>query len=66
LRGLEALQSIRFPGAKPAAEFARTREVTGKVQEALKQPNQLAPKQTNENALANQPFRIEIRGTGKK
>jgi len=66
LRGLEALQSIRFPGAKPAAEFARTREVTGKVQEALKQPNQLAPKQTNENALANQPFRMEIRGTGKK
>jgi hypothetical protein len=51
LRGLEALQSIRFPGAKPAAEFARTREVTGKVQEALKQPNQLAPKQTNQNAL---------------
>jgi hypothetical protein len=52
LRGLEALQSIRFPGAKPAAEFARTREVTSKVQEALKQPNQLAPKQTNQNALA--------------
>jgi hypothetical protein len=26
----------------------------------------LAPKQTNQNALANQPFRIEIRGTGKK
>lgn len=51
LRGLEALQTLRFPGAKPAAEFARTREVTGKVQEALKQPNQLAPKQTNRNAL---------------
>ena len=66
LRGLEALQSIRFPGAKPAAEFARTREVTGKVQEALKQPNQLAPKGTNQqrNAL-NEPFRMEIRGTNK-
>jgi hypothetical protein len=65
LRGLEALQAVRFPGAKPAAEFARTREVTGKVQEALKQPNQLAPKGANKNAL-NEPFRVEIRGTGKK
>jgi hypothetical protein len=57
LRGLEALQTLRFPGAKPAAEFARTREVTGKVKEALKQPNQLAPKQTNKNAL-----RIDLTG----
>jgi hypothetical protein len=65
LRGLEALQALRFPGAKTAAEFARTREVTGKVQEALKQPNQLAPKGANKNAL-NEPFRVEIRGTGKK
>ena len=64
LRGLEALQSIRFPGARPAAEFARTLEVTGKVKEALKQPNAMAP--ANKNALANEPFRIEIRGTGKK
>ena len=66
LRGLEALQAVRFPGAKSAAELARTREVTGKVQEALKQPNQLAPKKPNQNALANEPFRMEIRGTGKK
>lgn len=51
LRGLEALQTLRFPGARPAAEFARTREVTGKVKEALKQPNQLAPKQQPRNAL---------------
>jgi hypothetical protein len=64
LRGLEALQSIRFPGARPAAEFARTLEVTGKVKEALKQPNAMAP--ANKNALANEPFRMEIRGTGKK
>jgi hypothetical protein len=63
LRGLEALQSLRFPGAKSAAEFARTREVTGKVQEALKQPNKLAPKQKNQNAL-NEPVRVEIRGFG--
>ena len=64
LRGLEALQSIRFPGARSAAEFARTLEVTGKVKEALKQPNAMAP--ANKNALTNEPFRMEIRGTGKK
>ena len=64
LRGLEALQAIRFPGAKPAAEAVRTMEVKGKVQEALKQPNAMAP--ANKNALANEPFRMEIRGTGKK
>ena len=63
LRGIEALQALRFPGAKSAAEFARTRKVTGKVQEALKQPNQLAPKQKNQNAL-NEPLRVEIRGFG--
>jgi hypothetical protein len=62
LRGLEALQAVRFPGAKPAAEFARTREVTGKVQEALKQPNQLAPKQSNQNALTNKPVKIDLKG----
>ena len=66
LRGLEALQTLRFPGAKPAAEFARTREVTGKVQEALKQPNQLAPKQTNKNALNNKPVKIDLTGMAKK
>lgn len=64
LRGLEALQSLRFPGAKPAAEAVRTMEVKGKVKEALKQPNAMAP--ANKNALANEPFRMEIRGTGKK
>ena len=47
LRGLEALQSLRVPFAKSAAEIARTREIKGKVSEALKQPNQLAPKSTN-------------------
>jgi hypothetical protein len=68
LRGLEALQQlpVKIPGAQTAAEFARTRQITKQVGKALEQPNQLAPKQTNQNALANQPFRIEIRGTGKK
>ena len=63
LRGLETLQAIRFPGAKSAAEFARTREVTGKVKEALKQPNQLAPKQQNQNALGP---KIDLTGMANK
>jgi hypothetical protein len=63
LRGLETLQAIRFPGAKSAAEFARTREVTGKVKEALKQPNQLAPKQQNQNALVP---KIDLTGMANK
>jgi len=65
LRGLEALQAIRFPGAKPAAEFARTREVTGKVQEALKQPNAMVPGQTSQNALTNKPVKIDLKGMAK-
>ncbi len=65
LRGLEALQAIKFPGAKPAAEFARTREVTGKVQEALKQPNVMVPGQTNQNALTNKPVKIDLKGMAK-
>lgn len=56
LRGLEALQSLRFP-VKTAAEMVRTREVAGKVKQALEQPNALAPKQTNQNAL-----RIDLTG----
>jgi hypothetical protein len=61
LRGLEALQTLRFPGAKPAAEFVRTQEVTKKVEKALEQPNQLAPKQKNKNAL-----RIDLTGMANK
>lgn len=57
LRGLEKLQALRFPGAQSAAEIARTMEVKSKVKEALKQPNQLAPKTTNTNAL-----RIDLTG----
>jgi hypothetical protein len=51
LRGLEALQTLRFPGASTAAEAARTRQVSKQVKKALEQPNQLAPKQKNTNAL---------------
>ena len=65
LRGLEALQALRFPGAKPAAEAVRTREVTGKVQEALKQPNQLASKTTNQNALTK-TLKIDLSGMANK
>jgi hypothetical protein len=63
LRGLEALQALRFPGAKTAAEIARTIEVKGKVKEALKQPNQLAPKQQNQNALVP---KIDLTGMANK
>ena len=52
LRGLEALQTLRFPGASTAAEVARTRQVSKQVKKALEQPNQLAPKNPNQNALA--------------
>ena len=45
LRGLEALQKLRIPGAKSAAEMARTSQVKRQVEESLKQPNQLAPPQ---------------------
>jgi CheY-specific phosphatase CheX len=54
LRGLEALQKlpVKIPGIQTAAEFARTREVTGKVQEALKQPNTMAPVRVQLNNMA--------------
>jgi hypothetical protein len=52
LRGLETLQSVRVPGAKSLAEVARTREVSKKVEEALKQPNKLVPSQSSINSLA--------------
>lgn len=52
LRGLETLQSVRVPGAKSLAEVARTREVSKKVEEALKQPNKLVPPQSSINSLA--------------
>jgi len=52
LRGLEALQTLRVPGAKSLAESARTSELTKKVESALKQPNKLAPSQSSRNSLA--------------
>ena len=54
LRGLEALQKlpVKIPGTQTAAEFARTRQVRGKVEEALKQPNKLVPPQSSINSLA--------------
>jgi hypothetical protein len=62
LRGLEALQSLRFPGAKPAAEAVRTMEVKGKVKEALKQPNAMVPKQPNQNSI----LKIDLSGMANK
>jgi hypothetical protein len=65
LRGLEALQNlpVKIPGTQTAAEFARGLQYKKQLAESLKQPNQLAPKQTNKNAL-----RIDLTGmaNGKK
>ena len=64
LRGLEALQNLPFkiPGTQTAAEFARGLQYKKQLQESLKQPNQLAPKQTNKNALNNTPVKIDLTG----
>jgi hypothetical protein len=53
LRGLEALQNlpVKIPGTQTAAEFARGLQYKKQLKESLKQPNQLAPKQQNQNAL---------------
>ena len=64
VRSLEALQKlpIKIPGVKTVAEFAREKQYTKQLQEALKQPNQLAPKGTNKNALTNAPVKIDLTG----
>jgi hypothetical protein len=64
LRGLEALQQlpIKIPGAQTAAEFARTRQIKKQVEKALEQPNQLAPKSTNQNSLVP---KIDLTGMAK-
>ena len=64
LRGLEALQNlpVKIPGTQTAAEFARGRQYKKQLAESLKQPNQLAPKQPNQNNLA--PPYFEVRGVG--
>jgi hypothetical protein len=64
LRGLEALQNlpVKIPGTQTAAEFARGLQYKKQLKESLKQPNQLAPKQTNKNALNNKPVKIDLTG----
>jgi hypothetical protein len=42
---------VKVPGAQTAAEFARERQYKKQLEKALEQPNQLAPKQQNQNAL---------------
>lgn len=51
LRGLEGLEAIRMPLAKQAAEFTRGKQVTKRLEESIKQPNQLAAPSTSKNAL---------------
>ena len=54
LRGLETLLKlpVKVPGTKTAAEWARERQYTKQLEEALKQPNKLAPTQGSKNSLA--------------
>jgi hypothetical protein len=40
-----------MPLAKQAAEFARGKQVTKRLEESIKQPNQLAAPSTSKNAL---------------
>jgi hypothetical protein len=67
LRGLEALQKlpVNIPGIKTAAEFAREKQYSKQLEEALKQPNAMAPKQSNQNALTNKPVKIDLTGMAK-
>ena len=68
LRGLEALQNLPFkiPGTQTAAEFARGMQYKKQLQESLKQPNTMAPAQTNQNALTNKPVKIDLSGMANK
>ena len=68
LRGLEALQNlpVKIPGTQTAAEFARGLQYKKQLQESLKQPNQLAPKGANKNALNNKPVKIDLTGMANK
>lgn len=52
MRGLEGLEAIRLPLAKQAAQFERGRQTTKRLEEALKQPNQLAAPSRSTNNLA--------------
>jgi len=52
MRGLEGLEAIRMPLAKQAAQFARGQQVTKRLEETLKQPNQLAAPSRSRNSMA--------------
>jgi hypothetical protein len=52
VRGLEGLEAIRFPLAKQAAQFERGRQTSKRLEESLKQPNQLAAPSRSRNSMA--------------
>jgi hypothetical protein len=52
VRGLEGLEAIKFPLAKQAAQYERGRQTSKRLEEALKQPNQLAAPSRSRNNLA--------------
>jgi hypothetical protein len=53
---------VKEPGAVNYPNTARGLQYKKQLQESLKQPNQLAPKQTNKNALNNKPVKIDLTG----
>lgn len=59
MRGLDKLFEVtrKIPGSKSAAEMLYESQAKKKLQKALEQPNALAPKQSNQNAL-----RIDLTG----
>lgn len=54
MRGLDKILNMtsRVPGVKTATEILHERQAQKQLEKALKQPNQLAPQQQNQNALS--------------
>jgi hypothetical protein len=52
MRGLEKLEALKVPLAKQAAQLGREIQTTKRLEEALKQPNQLAAPSRSRNNLA--------------
>jgi hypothetical protein len=64
VRALDKILKLtsRIPGSKTAAEMLHESQYKKQLQESLKQPNQLAPKQPNKNALTEKPVKIDLKG----
>jgi hypothetical protein len=54
----------KIPGSKSAAEMLHESQAKKQLKKALEQPNQLAPKGTNKNALTDKPVKIDLNNMG--